>query len=436
MSDHYQQLMPKEFYTMSGHSQPMPEEAHTVSGHCQQPGFCSMPSTVADLLESSVLPQHERVHGPDDPPTESERPRWLRCTACAAPLMSLFARSNQLDGFVVEKVLGRGAYGVVVLVRQRLGADLYAMKLMNTAENLDTKCSVLPSRAQTAARERDILKRLQHPFIIRMGRSFEVPDRICKDTATRTVVSDYLGNSRFHRAIVMQYCPRGDLNDYVYSLALPASTRAVAGRQLSDEEVEYLSTMRRFAAEMCIALKFLHGHLITHRDIKPQNVLLRESERKELHICLTDFGCAKQMNGPMLSQLSATGNVMNSLAGTVAFAAPEVMRIMEYRQRQEYTPAVDLYSLGKTLALMLWRTKFGHGRSKSLVVPDRQEFNDDPRVPQCASRLIDTLTQALPAARGSADQLASHSFFAKCHLRDRWTLPALDFAAMERRAMQ
>lgn len=124
---------------------------------------------------------------------------------------------------------------------------------------------------------------------------------------------------------------------------------------------------------------------------------------------------------------------MNSLAGTPGFVAPEIMRIAQYQQREEYTPSVDLYSLGKMLSLVLWRTKISNSDAgpKILVIPTNELIDNDPRVPDSALRLIDTLTQERPEARGTAEQLAAHPFFALCHV-GRHTLPALDFVALER----
>ena len=55
-------------------------------------------------------------------------------------------------------------------------------------------------------------------------------------------------------------------------------------RCFSEEIVKF------FAAEVLLALEYLHGKKIIYRDLKPENVLLDENG----HVCITDFGMAKQ----------------------------------------------------------------------------------------------------------------------------------------------
>ena len=67
-----------------------------------------------------------------------------------------------------------------------------------------------------------------------------------------------------------------------------------------------------YAAEILIALESLHKIGVLYRDLKPENVLLDE----EGHICMTDFGMAKQVK---------EGEMTNSFVGTPEYLSPEMV---------------------------------------------------------------------------------------------------------------
>ncbi|KAL9607495.1 MAG: hypothetical protein Q9167_007588 [Letrouitia subvulpina] len=83
------------------------------------------------------------------------------------------------------------------------------------------------------------------------------------------------------------------------------------------------------------ALKYIHEKGFAHRDIKPENILVES--REPFSIRIADFGLSKD-----------TSEQLVTLAGTHYYAAPEI-----YRQRRDYTQAVDIWSLG----MVIYRTR-------------------------------------------------------------------------------
>jgi len=91
---------------------------------------------------------------------------------------------------------------------------------------------------------------------------------------------------------------------------------------------------RFYAAEIVLALDFLHKHNIVYRDLKPQNILLGIDG----HVKLTDFG---------LSKNDFDANQENTICGTVKYIAPEAI------SGKKYDHMVDWWSLGIIIYRML-----------------------------------------------------------------------------------
>ena len=98
------------------------------------------------------------------------------------------------------------------------------------------------------------------------------------------------------------------------------------------KNVEYFPEERAkfYAAEILLALEFLHKKHIIYRDLKPENVLLDA----EGHIKITDFGLAKQLENE--SELAKT----STFCGTDEYLAPEIIL------NEPYNESVDMWALG------------------------------------------------------------------------------------------
>lgn len=237
---------------------------------------------------------------------------------------------KQVNDFHPIKMLGEGAYGKVILVKEKSNGKLFAIKQMCKAEILimsdelnqkrnNSKSPKMKQVERTFA-ERNILKEIDHPNIVKLFYSFHDSDKL------------YL---------VLQFIPGGELFFHLNKL-----TRF-------NETVASFYTL-----EISLAIKFLHDKGIVYRDLKPENCLLNEKG----HLVLTDFGLSKRSEDDRLY----------SYCGTPEYAAPELLS----SENTGYNKSVDWYSVGCVLYDMLTSKPPYEGSNPILIL---QKINKDPK---------------------------------------------------------
>jgi serum/glucocorticoid-regulated kinase 2 len=189
----------------------------------------------------------------------------------------------RLADFELLKVLGRGAFGKVMQVKKKSDGKIYAMKIMKKG------AIVARNQVEHTKAERSILQQLQHPFLMTLRFAFQSKDKL------------YL---------VLDYFQGGELFFHLKSQ-----------RRFSEE------VARLYVAEIALAFGHLHSLGVIYRDLKPENILLDDNG----HVCLTDFGLAKEME---------EGDKAHTFCGTPEYLAPEIV------QGLGHDKAVDWWSLG------------------------------------------------------------------------------------------
>ncbi|KAL6935509.1 related to AGC kinase YPK3 [Hanseniaspora guilliermondii] len=239
-------------------------------------------------------------------------------------------QKKQLVDFEPIKLLGEGAYGQVLLVKEKASNSIFAMKQMGKAnilimsdepnEKKQSASSPKMKQVERTFSERDILTEMNHPNIVKLFYSFHDQNKL------------YL---------ILQYVPGGELFFHLNKLS-----------KFSESVASF------YTLEISLAIKFLHDKGIVYRDLKPENCLLNERG----HLILTDFGLSK----------STTTDVLYSYCGTPEYAAPELLA----PDNCGYTKSVDWYSVGCVLYDMLTSKPPYVGTNPASIL---QKINKDPK---------------------------------------------------------
>nr|AML77357.1 putative LOV domain-containing protein [Akania lucens] len=291
-----------------------------------------------------------------------------------------------LHHFKPIKPLGCGDTGSVYLVELKGTGKYYAMKAMEKSVMLNR------NKVHRACTEREIISRLDHPFLPTLYTSFQTSTHVC---------------------LITDFCPGGELF-------------AVLDRQ--PMKIFKEESARFYAAEVVIGLEYLHCLGIIYRDLKPENILLQ----KDGHIVLADFDLSlmtpckpqilkppspnnrrrsKSQPPPMFVAEPVTHS--NSFVGTEEYIAPEIIT------GAGHSSAIDWWALGILLYEMLYgRTPFrGKNRQRTFanILHKDLTFPSSISVSLAGRQLINALLNRDPASRlGSntgANKIKHHPFF-------------------------
>lgn len=232
-----------------------------------------------------------------------------RVSPGATPL----APGVELDGFRLERELGRGGMAVVWLAEEIDLRRTVALKILRPGLAVDGR------HVDRLRREALAVARLDHPHILRVYR---------------------VGEAQGHHYIATEYVDGPTLAEVLEQVG-GSGVRSATGLYLAVGMPENQRVHDTFEAAFVAllvpvarALAVAHEVGIVHRDLKPSNILIRRDGR----LVIGDFGLAKAETDP---DLSLTGEVL----GTPFYMSPEQVS----RAASQVDFRTDVYSLGVTL---------------------------------------------------------------------------------------
>uniref|UniRef100_A0A8C8ELH7 non-specific serine/threonine protein kinase n=1 Tax=Oncorhynchus tshawytscha TaxID=74940 RepID=A0A8C8ELH7_ONCTS len=277
----------------------------------------------------------------------------------------------KLEDFDKVKMIGRGAYGEVQLVRHKASQKVYAMKQLSKFEMI--------KRSDSAFfwEERDIMAFSNSPWVVQLCCAFQ---------------------DDLHLYMVMEYMPGGDLVTLTMNYDMPEKW------------------VRFYTAEVVLALDAIHSMGFIHRDVKPDNILLDQNG----HLKLADFGTCMKMD--------STGMVhCDTAVGTPDYISPEVLK--SQGGDGYYGRECDWWSVGVFIFEMLVGDTPFYAESlvgtygkimdhkNNLNFPDNVQMSNDTKDLICAF-LSD---REVRLGRNGVEEIKRHPFFTN----DQWTFDTI-----------
>jgi RAC serine/threonine-protein kinase len=262
-----------------------------------------------------------------------------------------------IDDFEMLKVLGKGTFGKVMLARERATNELYAIKVLKKEVILEKE------EVTHTLTENQVLQSTDHPFLTSLKYSFQTKDLLC---------------------FVLEYVNGGELFFH-----------------LSREKVFSEDRAKFYAAEICLAISYLHEHNIIYRDLKLENLLLD----RHGHIKITDFGlCKEEMS---------FGTTTTTFCGTPEYLAPEIL------EDNDYGRTVDWWGLGVVMYEMMCGHLPFYNRNHEVLFDLilHEEIRLPDNLSPAAKDILSKMLDKNPHTRlggGSRDghEIMEHPFFA------------------------
>ncbi len=235
-----------------------------------------------------------------------------------------------IDSYKIIEIIGTGGMGQVFLAEKEGLDKRFAVKIIK--RGMDTEAVLM-----RFVRERQILSRLEHPYIARLLDGGMTADGL--------------------PYFVMEYVE-----------GLPLT-------RFCDEQKFDIKERLKLFRQICSAISYAHQNLIVHRDLKPSNILITNGGNAKL----LDFGIAKLLNPNDFEQ---TATATQGRMFTPEYASPEQIN------GQPITTASDVYSLGVILYELLGGQRPFQSKSKNYQKIARRILTEEPIRPSAIIKTV------------------------------------------------
>lgn len=262
-------------------------------------------------------------------------------------------QGTPLERYEIVKSLGEGSFGKVYLVRHRDSKMIRAMKEIAKDDS---------NKEEDILNEMEILKRLDHPNIVKIYEFFEFKNKYY---------------------FITEFCQMGELFDEINKIHKFKEDHAAS--------IMY---------QLLLSVYYCHINNVIHRDLKPENILLESKDEKGHYIIkVIDFGTAK---------IFKPNEKERKLIGSAFYIAPEVIK-------KSYNEKCDLWSCGVILYILLTGMPPFNGNTDSEVFQAIANKNyDTRRLANFSQEAVDLISKLLTRdveQRISANDALSHPFF-------------------------
>ena len=263
------------------------------------------------------------------------------------------------------KVLGKGSFGEVLLVKLKANKKYYAMKIL-----LKKQVKLRHQEIHTKA-ERDLMVKINCPFIVNIKFAFQ---------------------DEYKLYIITEFMQGGEMFFHLHK-----------EKKFSNEKTRF------YIVEIILAIEFLHKNKMLYRDLKPENIMVDASG----HIKLTDFGLSKMFKKSKEKAFT--------ICGTPQYLAPEIL------SDSGYDESVDWWSLGCVMYEMLvgkapFRIPKGSYLTadlykKKITIPE----TITPEAKDLISKLlVPNPKNRLGHGKDGAKNIKDHSYFEGINWEDAW----------------